>query len=276
LFSYGGVRRGDDDGSTDGLTAHRLASVITSVDSSAAAPTMRQSLGNSRTNSVAPLSLQAALANAHGGSVLADPAEAATGAADEIAKSALAVAVASATKNEGRGTAEVVGADAAGSGSAAGVLALAQKLHDQYVSEGQNTRERLISEGQSRHDQVVGEATARHEELLTTGQASYDEFVSVGKAKHDALVAEAEALIFRATAEHEHMITEARERSTGMVTEAQQKKADVLQGLGTERRSVQKEIEELQAFERNHRAHLKSFLQGQLIELEQTEADQTG
>ena len=51
------------------------------------------------------------------------------------------------------------------------VLALAQKLHDQYVAEGQETRERLISEGQSRHDQVVGEATARQEELLSTGQA---------------------------------------------------------------------------------------------------------
>jgi hypothetical protein len=32
------------------------------------------------------------------------------------------------------------------------VLALAQKLHDEYVAEGLNTRERLISEGQSRHE----------------------------------------------------------------------------------------------------------------------------
>ena len=62
------------------------------------------------------------------------------------------------------------------------VLALAQKLHDEYVAQGQETRERLISEGQSRHDQVVGEAAARQEELLSTGQAKYDEFVSAGKA----------------------------------------------------------------------------------------------
>jgi hypothetical protein len=63
------------------------------------------------------------------------------------------------------------------------VLALAQKLHDEYVAEGLNTRERLISEGQSRHDQIVREATARQEELASTGQAKYDEFVSAGKAK---------------------------------------------------------------------------------------------
>src|ERR1035437_4273626 len=133
------------------------------------------------------------------------------------------------------------------------VLALAQKLHDQYVAEGQETRERLISEGQSRHDQVVGEATARQEELLSTGQAKYDEFVSAGKAKHDELIAEAEAL----------------------VVEAQHKRAEVLAGLGSERGVLQKEIEELRTIERDHRTRLKSYLEGQLIKLEQTGADET-
>jgi hypothetical protein len=122
------------------------------------------------------------------------------------------------------------------------VLALAQKLHDEYVAEGQETRERLISEGQSRHDQVVGEATARQEELLSTGQAKYDEFVSAGMAKHDELIAEAE----------------------------------VLAGLGSERGVLQKEIEELRTIERDHRAYLRSYLEGQLIKLEQAGADETG
>jgi len=229
----------------------------------------------------------------------AERARAATEAADEIAKSALAAGVPA----------------AAGLDSAAGVLVLAQKLHDEYVCEGQNTRERLISEGQSRHDQVVGEATARHEELLSTGQAKYDEFVSVGEAKHhqfvsvgqakhdelvsvgqakhdelvsvgeakadaliaeaDALIAEADALIAEATVEHEHMITEARELSTGMIAKAQQKRAEVFQALDHERSLLQKEIEELRTFQRDHRTHLKSYLEGQLIELEQTGAAET-
>jgi hypothetical protein len=121
------------------------------------------------------------------------------------------------------------------------VLALAQKLHDEYVAEGQEIRERL-SEGQSRHDQVVGEATARQEDLLSTGQA-----------KHDELIAEAEAVI----------------------GEAQRKRAEVLQKLGSERSGLQKEIEELLTIERDHRTHLKSYLEGQLIKLEQTGADET-
>jgi hypothetical protein len=138
--------------------------------------------------------------------------------------------------------------------SAARVLALAQKLHDEYVAAGQTTREKLISEGQSRHDQVVVEATARQEQLLSTGQAKYDELVSAGKAKHDALIAEAEAL----------------------VAEAQQKKAQLLHELESERGVLQKGIEELHASKRDHLARQKAYLQGQLSKLEQTGADETG
>ena len=138
--------------------------------------------------------------------------------------------------------------------SAARVLALAQKLHDEYVAAGQTTREKLISEGQSRHDQVVAEVTARQEHLLSTGQAKYDELVSSGKAKHDALIAEAEA----------------------PVAEAQQKKAQILQELDSERGVLQKEIEELRTCERDHRARQKAYVEGRLAALEKTDADENG
>jgi hypothetical protein len=144
--------------------------------------------------------------------------------------------VPAASKDEGRGTAEGGGASATELGSAAGVLALAQKLHEEHVAEGQDTRQRLITEGQSRHDQLIGEATARHEELLSTGQAT-----------HDALI-----------------------------SEAQHKRAEVLQELGSERSLLQKQIEELRTSERDHHARQKSFLEGRLIALEQTGADETG
>jgi len=170
---------------------------------------------------------------------------------------------------------EIDGPATTGFDSAAAVLARAQQLHEEYVAEGQDTRERLITEGQSRHDQVVGEATARKEELLSTGQARHDELVSVGSAKHDELIAEAGRLVAQATAEHERLISEARERATGMVVEAEQVRAEVLRGLGRDRSQLEKEIEELQIFERDHRAPIKSYIEGQLIELEQTGVDDT-
>jgi cell division septum initiation protein DivIVA len=123
-------------------------------------------------------------------------------------------------------------AGAEGVGPAAGLLALAQKVHDEYVAEGQ--------------------------------------------ARYDSLIAEAEALLAEANAEREHMITAARERSTEMVGEARQQRDAMLHDLGSERGLLEKKIEDLRTFERGHRALMKSYLEGQLIELENGGADQTG
>jgi DivIVA domain-containing protein len=220
---------------------------------------------------------------AHAAAEAAQTAEAE--AADKIAREALDVNVSDAA-DDGPDTSEMAAAAAAGLGSASGMLALAQSLHDGYVSEGLDTRKRLIGEGQSRHDQVVTEATALHEELVSTGQAQHDHLVSVGqathdelltvgRARHDALVSEAEALLAKATAEHEHLITEARERSTQMVAEAQQKRAEVFQTLAHERGLLQNKIDELRTFERDQRARMKTYHQSQLIELGEADAHDT-
>lgn len=177
----------------------------------------------------------------------AERTKAAEAAASEIAKSAV---VPQAAKESARPAVDST-TGKTGLGSAAGVLALAEKLHEEYVSEGQKTRERLIGEGQLRHDQVIGEAKAKQEELRYGAQA-----------KHDSLIAEA-------TTRHEQMITEARERATGMVAEAQQKRAEVLQTLGHERSMLQKKIDELRTFERDYRSRLKAHLENQLQELAQ-------
>lgn len=134
-------------------------------------------------------------------------------------------------------------ADAEDVAPAAGLLALAQKVHDEYVAEG---------------------------------QAKYDHFVSTGEARHDSRIAEAEALLAEANAEREHMITAARERSTEMVAEARQQRDVMLHDLGSERGLLQKKIEDLRTFESGHRALMKSYLEEQLIELENGGADQTG
>jgi hypothetical protein len=160
---------------------------------------------------------------------------------------------------------EVGGAAVTNLDSAAGVLALAQKLHEEYVAEGQDIRQRLIAEGQSRHEQLIAEATARQEELFVTGQN-----------KHDALIAEADALIVEANAEHERIIGEARERSTGMVVVAQEERAKVLQGLSSERNVLKNEIEGLHVSERDYLARQKAYLEGQLAELEKSDSDQIG
>jgi DivIVA domain-containing protein len=135
-------------------------------------------------------------------------------------------------------------AAAAGVGSAAGVLALAQKLHDEHVATGEARRDELINAAQTRHD-----------ELMSTGQTRHDELLAEGTARRD------------------EMITEARERSTGMVHEAQSKKAQILEELNSEKSALEAKIEQLRGFERDYRARLKEYITGQLNELDHTAVD---
>ncbi len=167
------------------------------------------------------------------------------------------------------GAMRVVAAGAGGAvagGSAAALIDLAQRLHDEHVGTGEAKREELISDGRRQYDELVGTAQSRHDELLSTAQSQHDELVGTAQERHDSLIAEA-------TSRHEELITEGRERSTGMVAEAQQRKAAVLAELEHEKGMLEKKIEELRGFERTYRSQLKSYLQSQLEELDHTGVD---
>jgi DivIVA domain-containing protein len=90
--------------------------------------------------------------------------------------------------------------------AAAGMLALAQKLHDEYVRNGEQTRDRIVGE--------------------------------------------------------------AREHSTRLMREAEEKQRQTLGSLEQERSLLERKIDELRAFEREYRSRLKSYLEGQLRELD--------
>jgi len=98
------------------------------------------------------------------------------------------------------------GSPTQGPQEAAGMLALAQKLHDEYVRNGEQQRDRIVSE--------------------------------------------------------------AREHATRLVREAEEKQRQTLGSLEQERSLLERKIDELRAFEREYRSRLKSYLEGQLRELE--------
>jgi cell division septum initiation protein DivIVA len=86
------------------------------------------------------------------------------------------------------------------------MLALAQKLHDEYVRNGEQTRDRIVGE--------------------------------------------------------------AREHAHPLMREAEEKQRQTLGSLEQERSLLERKIDELRAFEREYRSRLKSYLEGQLRELE--------
>jgi vacuolar-type H+-ATPase subunit H len=90
--------------------------------------------------------------------------------------------------------------------AAAGMLVLAQKLHDEYVRNGEQQRDRIVGD--------------------------------------------------------------AREHAARLVREAEEKQRQTLGSLEQERSLLERKIDELRAFEREYRSRLKSYLEGQLRDLE--------
>lgn len=90
--------------------------------------------------------------------------------------------------------------------------------------------------------------------MLALAQRLHDEHVRAGEEQRDRLVAEAQ------------------EHATRLVSEAEEKQRDTLGSLEHDRGQLQRKIDELRDFEREYRSRLKSYLQGQLSELETTGA----
>ncbi|MDQ1294764.1 MAG: DivIVA protein [Actinomycetota bacterium] len=106
----------------------------------------------------------------------------------------------------GQAMGQSLAAGGQGPEAAAGMLALAQKLHDEYVRNGEQARDRIVGE--------------------------------------------------------------AREHSTRLMREAEEKQRQTLGSLEQERSLLERKIDELRTFEREYRSRLKSYMEGQLRELD--------
>jgi DivIVA domain-containing protein len=126
----------------------------------------------------------------------AQPADAAPSAGADAPSGAVAAPAAPAAGN---------GREAVAS-SAAGVLAMAQKLHDDFVAEGEAKREQIIADAQS--------------------------------------------------------------EANGLVNDAQEKSRKTLAELEEKKSVLERKVEQLKGFERDYRARLKAYIEGQLRDLQ--------
>jgi DivIVA domain-containing protein len=131
---------------------------------------------------------------------------------DEVVESVPASAAPVATADVSTETAPAPAAPAADNGreavasSAAGVLAMAQKLHDDFVAEGEAKREQIIAD--------------------------------------------------------------ARSEANGLVNDAQEKSRKTLAELEEKKSVLERTVEQLKGFERDYRARLKAYIEGQLRDLQ--------
>ena len=117
------------------------------------------------------------------------------------------------------------------------LLQLARRLHEEHVREGVEKRDALIAEGHEEATRVVQEAEAAQRAAAAEAEAA-----------QRAAAAEAE------TAQRAQLATLEAERTQ----------------LEQERQQLEGKVEELRNFERDYRLKLKSYIEGQLRELDAT------
>lgn len=143
---------------------------------------------------------------------------------------------------------------------AAGVLAMAQKLHDQYVAEGEQTREAYIAEGEQKRAQLITEGENTKDELITEGTTKRDELVAEGEQTREQYITEGET-------KRTELVTEAETRAENMIEEAELTSSRTLNALERKKSDLEARVSELTSFERDYRARLKDYIEGQLSEL---------
>ena len=104
--------------------------------------------------------------------------------------------------------------------------------------------------------------------LLQLARRLHEDHVREGIEKRDALIAEG-------TAQAARLVSEAEAKQRQIIADTENTNRQRVAVLEQEQRQLEGKIDELRTFERDYRAQLKSYIQGQLSELD-TSGEQSG
>jgi DivIVA domain-containing protein len=99
---------------------------------------------------------------------------------------------------------------------------------------------------------VGGDPAATSAGIIELAQRLHDEHVAEGKAQRDQLISEAQS------------------RAAAIIADAEAKGRDEIARLEKERAALEARISELNTFERDYRAQLRSYIEGKLRDLDTT------
>jgi DivIVA domain-containing protein len=121
-----------------------------------------------------------------------------------------------------------------------------------------DTAARVLALAQQTADQAI--ADARREADETLGRARREAEEILGKARRSA----------------DQIVSEARSRAEALDRDAQERHRQVMGSLVQQREELEREVDNLRAFEREYRSRLKVYLETQLRELEAGSAETGG
>jgi cell division septum initiation protein DivIVA len=151
------------------------------------------------------------------------------------------------------------------------VLTLAQRTAEEHLASARQDAEKIRAEARASAEQVAQEAQAHAD----TVRREADKALSDARSDAARIAEEAKAQADQARQQIETMLAEARKQADGIAAEAQtnaeelrqqaeQRYQDVVGSLASKRQALQQQIEALEQFDREYRARLTKFMQGQL------------
>jgi cell division septum initiation protein DivIVA len=151
------------------------------------------------------------------------------------------------------------------------MLTLAQRTGEEHVANALRQAEKIQSEAGATAEQIVRDAQAQAEAV----RSEADKVLSDARARAAQIAKDAQTQADNARREGDKIVSDARARAAETAKEAQAN-ADALKrqaqlryeemvgNLAAKREALQQQIEALQEFDREYRARLVTFMQGQL------------
>ena len=149
----------------------------------------------------------------------------------------------------------------AGEEAIARALVMAQRMADQTVEEAKVKAKAMVSEAETRAKNVTEQAQLRSREVTEAAQMRAREVTETAQARARELT---EGLETR----YKERIQSAEARARVAEEQARMQIAQATEQVARRRQELESSIEALRAFERDYRARLRGFVEGQLKALE--------
>jgi cell division septum initiation protein DivIVA len=151
------------------------------------------------------------------------------------------------------------------------VLTLAQRTADEHIAGAHQQADKILADARVKAEQIVGEAKTHAEAIrrdadkaLSEARATAAQTAREAQTHGDNARRNADKVVSDARRRAEEVAKDAQTKAEELKRQAEQRYQDVVGSLASKREALQQQIEALEQFDRDYRARLTSFMQGQL------------
>jgi cell division septum initiation protein DivIVA len=151
------------------------------------------------------------------------------------------------------------------------VLNLAQRTADEHIATAHRQADKICADARTMAEQIVHDARAHADDLrreadkaLSEARTIAEQMARDSQAHADNTRQNADKVLSDARARAEEIAKDAQANADELKDQAQRRYQDVVGSLAAKREALQQQIEALEQFDREYRARLTTFMQGQL------------